>query len=98
LDQEHKYNTTPKQMESQQMMELLLAMREDMKANQAKVDANMKASQEWIMQQLLAYGEAIQEQMISKMDADTKADQDERKTNLEELKEMMEETNEKQLK
>ncbi|PNF17739.1 hypothetical protein B7P43_G07066 [Cryptotermes secundus] len=73
-----------KKMESQQIMELLLAMREDMKANQTKADADMKAmeekaeanrkaTQEALLTRMDANVKAIREVLLAKMDADMRA-------------------------
>jgi hypothetical protein len=65
-------------MESQQIMELLLAMREDRKADQAKLDADRKADRE-----MLAAIKA-NEEMTARMDAKIGSMHDELKSTIEE--------------
>jgi hypothetical protein len=62
-------------MESQQIMEFLLAMREDVKASQAKTEADRKADKEDI--------KTNQAELLAKLSAD-------RQAHRRELKEMME--------
>jgi hypothetical protein len=65
-------------MESQQMMELLLAMREDMKANQEKADDNRKIDKDEMLKKV--------DDNQAKADADRKADRENLKGIIEEMK------------
>jgi hypothetical protein len=55
-------------MQLQQMMELLLAMREDMKANQEKMEANRKINKE----EMNANTKTMLAEMLEKLDTDSK--------------------------